>query len=63
MDYGSEGLRMVNSHIKDTSEVFRRQQKQFDIINLYTRPSEPLRKFPKLTQEHLRLERGMDIVN
>ena len=53
---------MVSSHIKDTSDVFRRQQKQFDIINLHSRPSEPLRKFPKLTLEHLRLERGMDIV-
>jgi hypothetical protein len=45
----------------ESSKVFEKQQRPFDIINLYSRVSEPLRMYPKLTMEHKILEKGMDI--
>lgn len=46
----------------DTSNIFKKQQKPFNIINLYSRDVEPLRRFPKLTKEHILYEQGMDMV-
>jgi hypothetical protein len=46
----------------DTSDIFKKQQKPFNIINLYSRDVEPLRRFPKLTKEHILYEQGMDMV-
>lgn len=55
-----DGTNIVFSHINDTSEVFKRQQRPFNIINFYAKNTEPLRKYPKLTKEHQMLERGID---
>lgn len=46
----------------DTSKIFKKQQRPFDIINMYARQNEPLRKYPKLTREHLLYEQGIDVV-
>lgn len=35
----SQKVNVVFSHINDTSEIFKRQQKPFDIINLYSKNS------------------------
>ncbi len=43
----------------DTSEIYKKQQKSFDIINLYSRGPDPLRVYPKLTRENIMLERGI----
>jgi hypothetical protein len=60
MGKGEKGqMNVVYSSLNDTGNVYRKQQRQFDIINLYSRPSEPLRKFPKLSQEDRLLEKGM----
>lgn len=56
-------VNVVETHFQDGAQVFRKQQKGFDIVNLYSRNVEPLRKFPKLTKEHILLERGMDFPN
>ena len=45
-----------------TSDIFIKQQKPFNIINMYSKHSEPLRKFPKLTKEHLLYEQGIDLI-
>jgi hypothetical protein len=45
-----------------TSDIYIRQQRPFNIINMYSKHSEPLRKFPKLTREHLLYEQGMDLI-
>ena len=54
---------VVYSNHQDTAKIYSRQQKPFDIINLYSKPSEPLRKYPKLTMEHLINEKGMDLAS
>jgi hypothetical protein len=45
-----------------TSDIFQKQQKPFDIINMHSRQHEPLRRYPKLTQEHRLYEQGMDLI-
>jgi hypothetical protein len=46
-----------------TSDIFQKQQRPFNIINMYSRHAEPLRKYPKLTQEHLLYEQGMNLID
>jgi hypothetical protein len=55
-------MNVIVGHNNDTSEVFKKQQRPFDIINMYSRHNEPLRKYPKLTREDLLYERGLDVV-
>ncbi len=54
-------MNIVYTNTNESAKVYERQQRPFNIITLYSKPNEPLRKYPKITLEHLILERGMDI--
>lgn len=56
-------VNVVHTDFNESSKVYTKQQRPFDIINLYSRNNEPLRKYPKLTLEHLILEKGIDLAS
>ncbi len=55
-----DGTNIFYSNYNDTSEVYKKQQRPFNIINLYAKNTQPLRKYPKLTKELEMLERGIE---
>ena len=48
-------INVFRPQIHETATVYNRQQRPYDIVNLYQKPTAPLRKYHKLTQEHLLL--------
>jgi hypothetical protein len=46
----TQEVNVFQPQLHETSKVFSKQQKPYNIVNLYSRHPEPLKKFPKLTK-------------